>query len=219
MVDKARSVVSDLDLARACATTYSGAPPTWGTDTVHVFLSAALDGTQVIAFEGTHDAAEWLVDFEAVPVDERGFRHETLGDIHLGWWLDVEAVADRLLEWVAEHPGPIACTGHSKGAGEALIFAALAITKGVAWSRVSTFGTPHPGALNGLVTSRLGRDYRNRLDPVPLLPWYLGRPRPLTEVRSPESKTEDPAVPDAISDHFIQNYVAALQAAESNPGD
>lgn len=207
-------MVSDLELALACEATYDGRPQTWGNAEVHVFLSAASDGTQILAFKGTSDAIDWLVDFEAVPLDKRGFQHESLGYVHLGWWQDVDAVADRLIEWVdgTQHTAPIACTGHSKGAGEALIFAALAITRGIRWSRVSTFGTPHPGALNGLVTSALGCDYRNRIDPIPLLPWYLGRPRPLTEVEAPLPQYQAPNMPGFVTDHAIQNYIAALQA-------
>jgi hypothetical protein len=202
-------VISDLRLALASEAAYSAPSQTWGNDRIHVFLTSYPDNTRVIAFRGSHSVSDWLIDFEAVPVSERGFHHSILGEVHLGWWQDVQSVADPILEWMARQSKPVACTGHSKGAGEALIFAALAITKSFTWSRVSTFGTPHTGALGGLVTSTLGCDYRNRDDPVPLVPWYLGRPRPLTEVKAPLPKGESDM--DPFSDHHVRNYVAAMR--------
>lgn len=203
---------TDLDLALACQATYSGAPQQFGTDVCHVYVSTAPDGTQVLAFEGTSDTAEWGIDFEAVPLEERGFNHLKLGYIHMGWWLDVVSVYHDLLDWLDNQRGPVACTGHSKGAGEALIFAALATTYGFKWARVSTFGTPHPGMLNGLLTGTPGADYRNRQDPVPLVPWYLGRPRALTAVEAPLPQYQDPALLGLFTDHAIQNYVGAMRA-------
>jgi len=211
-------MITDLDLVLACQATYSGAPPTWTTDVTHAYLSV-VNGVWVFAWEGTTDLAEWAVDFEAIPVDERGFNHDALGWVHKGWWDDVDSLAKPMLAQahsIQAQGQRMACTGHSKGAGEALIFAALAATDGIKWDRVSTFGTPHPGALNGLVTSAIGCDYRNRSDPVCDVPWYLGRPRPLTEVKSePAPSIADPWGP--LRDHHIAEYVAAMRGKEIAP--
>ncbi len=206
-------MVTDYELALACARTYTHIPQNFGTEVTHVFLSQAADGTKILAFEGTSDNTEWFIDFEAVPIEERGFHHDELGYVHLGWWQDVVSVSDSLLAWLAQQTGPVACTGHSKGAAEALIFAALAKTKGFTWARVSTFGTPHPGDLKGLITSKDGKDYWNIhtvMDPVPLVPPYLGRPRLLTHVVAPSPQIELPGYV-ILTSHHIVNYVAALK--------
>jgi len=208
-------LVTDLDLALACQDTYTGAPPSWGTDVTHVYLSE-VNGTSVVAFEGTRDLLEWMVDFNAVPLDTDTFSHVDLGLVHAGWWNDVSSVADEILAYLqplAAAGKPMACTGHSKGAGEALIFAALAKTKGITWERVSTFGTPHPGYLNGLVTAQMGADYRdmvNPADPICEVPFYLPRPRPITKVMAPLPLWNVPDYGLMIA-HHIQNYVAALK--------
>lgn len=210
-------MIADYDLALACQATYGGGPQTWGTDVTHAYLSE-VNGVSVIAFEGTRDLDEWLIDFEAVPVDERGYDHADLGFVHLGWWRDVSSVADPIIAYVLEQQAkgvPVACCGHSKGAGEALIFAALAKTRGVRWARVSTFGTPHPGHLNGLITAADGCDYRDMTDPadpIPDVPFYLPRPRPLTLVKAPAPLFNMPDYRFMVA-HHVQNYVAALKAA------
>jgi len=210
-------MITDLDLALACQATYNNGPGNLiDTGVTHVFLSTVGD-TTVIAFEGTTDPTEWLIDFEAIPVDERTFNHADLGLVHLGWWQDVTSVAATIIAKLNTIPGPKACTGHSKGAGEALIFAAYAKTQGIVWSRVSTFGTPHPGALNGLITSKDGNDYWNiqvPMDPVPLVPPYIARPRPLTQVTAPEPQVTMPNCPELTS-HHINNYTTALAAIQS----
>jgi len=206
-------MLTDLDLVQACAASYGGSAPTWGTDVTHVYLSQA-KGCNIVCFEGTKDIQEWLIDFEAVPADARGFDHESLGFVHLGWWTDVSSVADEIIAALKTMQGPLACTGHSKGAGEALIFAAYAKTFGITWQRVSTFGTPHPGALNSLVTSADGCDYWNCDIPhdwVPTVPFYLSRPRPLTVVNAPLPQYNNPDWSAAkMESHHIQNYEAAM---------
>ena len=103
----------------------------------HVFLSEK-NGVSIIAFEGTSSLKEWAIDFNAVPLDTDFFSHEDLGLVHAGWWQDVESVADEIFADIVElhvQGKPLACTGHSKGAAEALIFAALAKKRGITWEK------------------------------------------------------------------------------------
>lgn len=173
-------MITDRQLAEACQATYAGAPQTWGTDVVHVFLSE-IDGCQVIAFEGTQSPQEWAIDILGASPDDTKMHHDSLGIVHRGWYHDVMAVSDQILAYVMSMPlgARFAVTGHSKGAAEALIMAAELVENGVAIERVTTFGTPHPGDLNGYLAHIEGADYRNGADPVwdvpPYLPHPLGR--------------------------------------------
>jgi hypothetical protein len=207
-------MITDYALALACEATYRGATQTWGTDVTHAYLSE-VNGVSVVAFEGTRDLTEWAIDFDAVPLDTDTFFHTDLGIVHAGWWNDVNSVADEIisaLQVLSAKGTLLACTGHSKGAAEALIFSAFAKTRGIKWQRVSTFGTPHPGYLNGLITKDDGCDYRNMsapADPVPDVPFYLPRPRPLTFVTAPLPLFNVPDYHFMIS-HHIENYIAAI---------
>lgn len=168
--------VTDGDLAQACLGTYTGATQTWGTGVVHCYLSQ-INGVHVLAWEGTQSAEEWAIDFDADVVD-----HPVLGDVHDGWLKDVLLIQDQLEAYVSTLAGPLATTGHSKGAAECLISTALMVAKGIRVARCSTFGTPRPGLLNGLVTDALGRDYDNGKDLVPDVPRYLPHPRSITRI-------------------------------------
>lgn len=213
-------MLTDLDLAIDCERTYHNPiPPTWENSdkTIHAYLFPHPNNEYNIAFEGTIDLKEWIADFEAIPVAARGFDHQSLGWVHYAWWREVQEVAGEITEKLLSLQAAGAtlyCTGHSKGAANALLYAADAKLAGIKWARVSTFGTPHPGALNGLITSDLGKDYRDMshpFDPVPDQPFYLPRPRPLTFVVCPPPLYNLPDYGPMIS-HHIQNYVSALKA-------
>ena len=115
-----------LPLAEAAAACYApGATPTWQSEfrLVHVFHSVVLD-TNCFAFEGTTDLAEWAVDFFALQVPV--FDHPILGAVHAGFLLDVEAVIGNIIAKMSSLGWPpFYVTGHSKGAGEAILCHAL----------------------------------------------------------------------------------------------
>jgi hypothetical protein len=200
-------VITDLTLARACVDTYvPGAVPTWNTDEVHVFLTQQ-DGYAIIAFKGSASIRDWLQDFDAFVIPG-GFNHKDLGLVHAGFFDDVEDVFGDILKGLPSDP--IAVTGHSKGAAEALIFAALltASTDRVI-ARVSTFGTPRPGMLNGFLTGIAGNDYRNRSDPVCSVPPYLHHPRKMVDLNVPPLP-DDPWGP--LADHHMALYLDGMTA-------
>lgn len=171
-------MITDRQLAEACQATYVGAPQTWGTDCVHAFLSQ-VDDVQIIAFEGTQSPQEWVIDIlGAFPADTK-LDHDTLGVVHAGWYRDVCFIRDAILDYMmsTKYGTRFAITGHSKGAAEALIFAAECVANGLSIERVTTFGTPHPGDLNGYLAHIPGADYRNNDDPVWDVPPFLPHPR------------------------------------------
>ena len=119
-----------LPLGQASADCYApGAIPTWQSSLrlVHAFHSLVRVENawfNTIAFEGTTDWQEWMVDFFAsqIPVIE----HPTLGFVHAGFLLNVQAVFGGIVkELGALGWPPFYVTGHSKGAGEAILAAGL----------------------------------------------------------------------------------------------
>lgn len=109
------------DLAAAGAGTYSGAVPTWENEakTIHAYLSE-VQGLPCIAFEGTSDLTEWLIDFLAAPITG----NPVLGPVHYGIFRGVFEIVGHIAAYL-DGKGPYYVTGHSKGAGEAILFAAL----------------------------------------------------------------------------------------------
>lgn len=116
----------DLALARACAATYdSSVHPEWQDKErlVHVYLSE-VDGKPCIAWEGTHNIKEWIIDFIAVEIPI--FEHTSAGLLHAGFARDVLTVLGQITAYL-EGLGwpPYYNAGHSKGGGECTIFHAF----------------------------------------------------------------------------------------------
>lgn len=172
---------TDLDLAKACAGTYEpSAVPQWqdAMKLVHVHLSV-IDGVHVIAWEGTTDWQEWIFsDFMALSIPL--FEHASLGPLHLGLARDVLSVSPAIIAYL-ENLGwpPYVNTGHSKGAGEALIFHGVMKERGHPPLRTRAFEPPHIGT-EALRTYLGGEDIVETAthnhygrDIVTLVPWDL----------------------------------------------
>ncbi len=87
--------------------------------TVHVFLSM-LDGIHTVAWEGTTDLQEWMVDFLALP---NPFYTIEYGPTHFGITETMFSVVDAIDAYFKSlgYP-PYLNTGHSKGGGESIVF-------------------------------------------------------------------------------------------------
>lgn len=98
----------------------------------------------------------------------------------------------------------VTLTGHSLGGACALITAALIQreTNDPKIDQVVTFGAPRVGKLK--VLDRPVSLYRFQNDIVPTVPWMMSRPGDLLPLG--ERKTKG----NWLSDHSIDNYVAAL---------
>lgn len=151
--------MSDLNfkLATACAGCYAGATPQWedALKTVHVYLSE-VDGVHTFAFEGTTDWQEWIIDFMALEVPVMGYPF--LGPVHLGLMRDVLAVEPRIYQYLRVNGWPpYYVTGHSKGAGEAILFTALMKQQGHPPLACRAFEPPQVGG-------HVLRDYLSDVD-------------------------------------------------------
>jgi len=147
------------DLAKAAAGTYTGDTPQWSnySRTVHVFLSM-VNGVHTIAFEGTSDFREWVIDFMAFEVPR--VNHPVYGMVHEGFLHTVTGVIGQIDDYLKGlgYP-PWYLTGHSKGAGEALIMAAEMKSRGHPPNALVVFEPPQVGGA-------ALRDYLSSLNPT-----------------------------------------------------
>ena len=88
---------------------------------VHVFL-LKVNGVLTVLFEGTLDWQEWVFS-DLLALEIPLIRHSKLGPVHAGFARDVLSVIDDIVQAVGTQPYYLC--GHSKGASEAILCAAL----------------------------------------------------------------------------------------------
>jgi len=120
----------------------------------------------------------WVADFDCAPFAHPG--HPELGLLHGGFHRNLPVLMDALVPDIA--PGArVIVTGHSKGAGEGALLAALLKLKGIDVAGVILFACPHPGCADfaqwmernmpGISYRNAPRNLRMFGDPVPLVPF------------------------------------------------
>lgn len=167
-------MITDRDLVLASAATYTTADAdfTGLSGTVRAFRTM-VDDTAVYAIEGTHDALGWALDFMALPVPS----HVTAQDPDVGWvHSGIAAALDSIwpimyLAMLSEKK--YAITGHSLGAGLAVIATARMVGKGRPPIRWAAFAPPRVGfkKMIDMVATVPGTGYRNGNDPVTDVPF------------------------------------------------
>lgn len=202
-----------LPLAQACADTYAeGAQPQWQDSVrlVHVYLSL-VNGVHTIAFEGTTDWQEWVFsDFMAGQLILPEYTE--CGAIHVGFARDVLAVI-KLIEDYLKSVGspPYYGCGHSKGASEAILFAAFMKKSGYPPTAVWAFEPARCGGqtlvdyvsdipLSWTRTTNAGGD--DLVTHVPFGPTWCEQPDPLV-LKVPDSD-------DLATKHRIPAVITGL---------
>ena len=164
----------------------------------------------IVVFRGSDNLEDWRRDLDEVPK-----YHPILGFIHQGFLDGMDKVAQTLIPAL----GPsIVVTGHSLGAARAWILSGLLSAACKPAAQVTVFGSPRPGfkKLREVIMDggSVNTSYRDRLDPVTEVPYLLGEYVHVVEpipVDCAPGKIE----PFPPEDHFIQNYVKALQLYEA----
>jgi Lipase (class 3) len=197
-------VMTPEQLCAASAAAYTVPASLVVAGDVHVVLSE-IGGVSVVAFRGTEprDAADWLRDFDAVPM-----LAGPLGVCHRGFLTGAQAALAPLLLQLP-HDKPVAVTGHSLGGAMAICLTALLVVHGVPPVVCTTFGAPAVSvgeSLPRLIAGVPGARYRCGDDPVPMVPVFpFVQDRALAHIGH--------ATLDPIADHMIDRYQAALVSA------
>ena len=198
-------------LAGLCADLYDDTKASawvhsWETDNVHI-AHAQAEGADILVFRGSVEVQDWIRNANAFPE-----WHPNLGFVHAGFAAGLDEVMPEVQAAVGDR---VVITGHSLGGARARILAALRVIEGWPVEQVTVFGSPRPGFANiARVIQKSGMShssYRNRNDPVPLVPGVL----PFwehTEAWTPIDAR--PADTDfaPLRDHDIGLYVSGLSA-------
>ena len=159
-------------LARMCKLSYASeaeinaALSEWGLPKVSHFRNGSLyacmasdDDTVLIAFRGTDDSKDWLVNADATP---QPVRH---GMVHRGFYQGMKTLYPEMVAAAADHGAEnkhLWITGHSLGGALAVAFAYESLTEGrVKPAGLVTFGQPlfADSALGAYVSDQLGGNY------------------------------------------------------------
>lgn len=215
--------MTDLDYANLCARIYAvdaATDPFWahywnlnGIVCGHVVI----EGVDYFIFRGSDNADDWIRDLDAIPVWS-----PDIGFVHAGFYKGIAELHPVLLAVT----GAKACFGgHSLGAAHACLMTGLFIRRsqliGVPCpvQELVTFGQPKPAYANLarlIVKSGIRHvSYRNRNDPVPLVPLTIP---PFIDYVHTEDWISMDAAPsptdlEPLRDHHIQLYIQGLQPA------
>lgn len=192
-------MITDLRACDLCEAAYT-ASAKWSRLDVHATLTEE-DGLSIVAFRGSASLIDWFRDFQAIP--HLPVKQQQIGLVHEGFFIDVMQVAPAIQEDLAGKE--VVLAGHSKGAAEAQLLAALMVAAGTPPVQLVTFGAPRCGfgRLQETMHGLPGSDFVNAPDPVPPLPIPYLHPRPTTQLGVK-------AWLPRIEDHFLVNYRTAL---------
>ncbi len=201
-------MISDLEIAQACAASYLLAPTIPQTSPLmpYVVISTASDGeTLLVTNRGSKTWQDWLRDFLFQPIETR--EHPQLGPCHGGFLSGAESIVDQLD--AAIDGRPYICGGHSLGGAEAVGEAALMICRGKPPQAIVTFGAPRFGMarLVEFLAPYPIRQYRRDNDIVPQEPPTVAPLLEFLDTRSPLIAIGDALGLPIGQRHSINGYV------------
>lgn len=210
-------ISSDTHRAMLCRLSYDSARPlliSLGSESLpRVFLDQDQDGMPVITCEGTRPTflGDWKADF-----DQEDFTIDpTIDPVPHGWGQCMVWVMYRLFAKFDDPTVRVGWNGHSMGAADALIGAAIWKLAGRPLGRVTAFEPGRVGRLGGILDdesvliTHVGEGISG--DPVPgEAPW---RVHPTPETMLPRQNGWTP-----IDCHEMMNVAAAVAAALETGG-
>lgn len=193
--------------ARLAARAYDDAiSPDMHAGSTEIYLTEYA-GRHVLTWRGSTDRADWFADLTAWPAydPELGCR------VHGGFLSCARAAAPDLRRWLDRNREPVILCGHSKGAAEATIAAAMMCAWGMPPAALVTFGSPRcgfSGLRKALTGVRIDR-YVNAGDPVTGVPFVFG-----WQPVSPAIRIGRRGWP--ARSHLIESYIQALDEEDAH---
>jgi Lipase (class 3) len=210
-------VISDAALARITLAVYSDPLPPgpwcgeWRKDGAWCAVWREGD-VDVVVFRGSVTLLDWIEDADAAirVVDPE------IGECAAGFLIGMRAVQAALDATAGRR---VVCTGHSLGAAHATLYAAHRCAIGLPPEQLVVFGEPksigaHARSL--LASVPYVRSYRNRHDPVYLVPPDI--PAPLYHccpTPTPLNERPAPGALDLVADHSMALYATGVAKTEA----
>lgn len=208
------TTVTELDIYHACHGTYEDGYPFdlvfqgEMNDETYVGIKR-FDNIDVVAFRGSSNLLDWMRNFICIPV----YATELGYFVDSGFMIGLHTVWANLNSVIGPH---WICTGHSRGAGQAALFAAMMAAANRPPLALVTLAPPRIGerALRNAFTGFPCRIYDNRGDPVPGMPIFFDHPYDFITINVP-APVNDPWGP--WRDHHSELYGAAIAALDPMP--
>lgn len=174
-----------------------------GSNDADIWFGIKIVGDETVGvFRGSRTQEDWYRDLLALPTVKH---HPQLGPVHEGF----DEGLDELFKQAVPYLGnsPIIC-GHSLGGARSWLFAGRLIVEGIIPKGIIVCGSPRPGCeqLRSIVGGITGVSFKNRFDPVTLVPIWLPT-FPAVQMKDFTMLDEVPMEYDILADHHIQYYV------------
>ncbi|GEM_PF-1264937 len=190
-----------VEFARLAAAAYDPATtPDFVAGSSEIYVTRLGDEI-ILTWRGSSDIADWRMDLWSVP----GYAPDLQCWAHSGFLECAHQAWPILWFWLNKNPGRVWLCGHSKGAAEATVIAALMTRFGRPPAGLVTFGSPRVG-FSGLSWWLRGIPvwlFVHGADRITRLPFLWGW-RPIR----PPIVIGRPGHP--LADHLIPRYIAAL---------
>ena len=144
-----------VEFARLAAAAYDPATtPDFVAGSSEIYVTRLGDEI-ILTWRGSSDIADWRMDLWSVP----GYAPDLQCWAHSGFLECAHQAWPILWFWLNKNPGRVWLCGHSKGAAEATVIAALMTRFGRPQAGLVTFGSPRvdfPACRGGCAASRSG---------------------------------------------------------------
>jgi len=196
-------MLTSLEAAKMCRDSYTGESAGWDKwydlNGIVAGLRYTPEGTHLV-FRGSDCKEDWKRDFDMWPT-----YHLRLGFVHGGFIEGMDGFYDAVRRDIR---GTVEITGHSLGAARGCLMAGLLDARP---AQLIVFGCPRPGfaKARSIVTANCDKivSYRNRIDPVPEVPWLMGMYKHVVDLTHVDSKVD---TIEPFDDHSIEQYITAL---------
>lgn len=146
----------------------------WDAKTSTYLYFGQMDNTYIIAYEGSQDLTDWMIDLEISKLIP--YKNYPTAKVHYGFWQAYTSIRDKLYQSLKQYNiANLFITGHSLG-GALSTITALDIAEELGYSNISmiNFGSPRVGNSDYVaIFQQYLKDYyriTHGSDPIPRLP-------------------------------------------------